>query len=68
MRSFFRAKIHRATITEADLHYEGSLTIDSELMEMADIADNTLRYTVAADLVSRAYQGMRKAIRGRVTG
>jgi flagellar basal-body rod protein FlgB len=33
--------------------------------EMADIADNTLRYTVAAELVSRAYQGMRDAIRGR---
>ena len=39
MRSFFRAKIHRATITEADLHYEGSLTIDRELMELADIAE-----------------------------
>lgn len=39
MRSFFRAKIHRATITEADLHYEGSLTIDPELMALADIAE-----------------------------
>lgn len=36
--------------------------------EMADIADNTLRYTVAAELVRRAYQGMRNAIRGRAVG
>jgi flagellar basal-body rod protein FlgB len=34
--------------------------------EMADIAANTMRYTVSADLVSRAYSGLRKAIRGRV--
>lgn len=32
-----RGKIHRATITEADLNYEGSLTIDSELMRAAGI-------------------------------
>ncbi|MGQ0720037.1 MAG: flagellar basal body rod protein FlgB [Candidatus Eiseniibacteriota bacterium] len=36
--------------------------------EMADVAHNTLRYTVAADLVSRAYRGMRDAIRGRSVG
>ncbi len=35
--------------------------------EMADIAANTLRYTVSVDLVSRTYAGMRKAIRGRIT-
>ncbi len=33
--------------------------------EMADIAANTLRYTVSAELVSRAYAGIAKAIRGR---
>jgi len=32
-----KSKIHRATITEADLNYEGSLTIDSRLMEAADL-------------------------------
>lgn len=36
-RIMFKAKIHRATITEANLNYEGSLTIDSDLMEAADI-------------------------------
>jgi aspartate 1-decarboxylase len=32
-----RGKIHRATVTGADLHYEGSVTIDSDLMARADI-------------------------------
>lgn len=34
-----RAKIHRATVTDADLHYEGSLTLPPELMEAADIKE-----------------------------
>ena len=38
MRSFFRSKIHRATVTHADLRYEGSLSIDRSLMDAADIA------------------------------
>jgi aspartate 1-decarboxylase len=33
------AKIHRATVTQADLHYVGSLTIDAELMAAADIVE-----------------------------
>jgi aspartate 1-decarboxylase len=37
MRILLKSKIHRATITEADLNYEGSITIDSALMESADI-------------------------------
>ena len=36
-RIMFKSKIHRATITEANLYYEGSFTIDEELMEEADI-------------------------------
>ena len=32
-----RAKIHRATVTDADLHYEGSLTIDRDLLDAADL-------------------------------
>jgi len=35
--SAFKSKIHRATVTEANLHYEGSVTIDADLMEAADI-------------------------------
>jgi aspartate 1-decarboxylase len=39
-RTLMHAKIHRATVTRADLHYVGSLTIDSELMAVADIVEN----------------------------
>ncbi len=37
MRCMLKGKIHRATVTGADLHYEGSVTIDRVLMEAADI-------------------------------
>jgi aspartate 1-decarboxylase len=37
MRKMLRGKIHRATITGADLHYEGSVTIDADLMKAAGI-------------------------------
>jgi aspartate 1-decarboxylase len=36
----FNGKIHRAVITHADLDYEGSVTIDEELLEAADILPN----------------------------
>jgi aspartate 1-decarboxylase len=36
-RTMIRAKIHRATVTDADLHYEGSLTIDRDLLDAADL-------------------------------
>jgi aspartate 1-decarboxylase len=36
-RHMLKSKIHRATITEADLNYEGSLTIDKELMDAVDL-------------------------------
>ena len=36
-RFLFKSKIHRATVTDADLDYEGSVTIDSELMRAANI-------------------------------
>lgn len=35
-----KSKIHRARVTEADLNYVGSVTIDSELLEAADILPN----------------------------
>ena len=37
-RTFLKAKIHGATITEANLNYEGSLTVDTELLKAAGIA------------------------------
>jgi len=36
----FKSKIHRATITQADLDYEGSVSIDEELMELAQINEH----------------------------
>ena len=39
-KQMFLSKIHRATITHADLEYEGSVTIDVDLMEAADILEH----------------------------
>jgi aspartate 1-decarboxylase len=36
-RIMCKSKIHRATVTDANLHYEGSITIDADLLEAADI-------------------------------
>lgn len=36
-RTFLKSKLHRATVTRADLDYEGSISIDSELLKAADI-------------------------------
>ncbi len=38
-RTFFKAKIHRATVTHADLDYEGSVTIDEDLLEASGILE-----------------------------
>lgn len=38
-RVMLRAKLHRATVTEADLHYEGSCAIDASLLEAADMRE-----------------------------
>ena len=61
-RTMLKSKIHRATVTDCDLHYVGSITIDPELLEAADIrefeqvavvdVDNGARfetYTIAGD-------------------
>jgi aspartate 1-decarboxylase len=37
LRPFLRAKIHRARVTRCDLDYEGSITIDRDLLEAADL-------------------------------
>jgi aspartate 1-decarboxylase len=36
-RTMLKSKIHRATVTDCDLHYVGSITIDPDLLEAADI-------------------------------
>ncbi|MDQ3246447.1 MAG: aspartate 1-decarboxylase [Pseudomonadota bacterium] len=39
MRVMMKSKIHRATVTQADLHYVGSVAIDRDLMEAADLLE-----------------------------
>lgn len=38
-RTILKSKIHRAHVTEANLYYEGSITIDANLMEASDIVE-----------------------------
>jgi len=42
LRTMFHAKIHRATVTEADLHYVGSVTVDQDLLDAAGILPGEL--------------------------
>ena len=39
-RLMLKSKIHRATVTDCDLHYVGSITIDPDLLEAADILEH----------------------------
>ncbi|WP_049568689.1 aspartate 1-decarboxylase [Streptomyces sp. SBT349] len=39
-RRFLKSKLHRATVTEADLNYVGSISLDPHLMSLSDIAEN----------------------------
>ncbi|MDD5120884.1 MAG: aspartate 1-decarboxylase [Candidatus Omnitrophica bacterium] len=39
-RTMLKSKIHRATVTEANLYYEGSITLDEDLIRAADILEN----------------------------
>jgi aspartate 1-decarboxylase len=44
-----KSKIHRATVTDCDLHYVGSITIDPELLEAADILEHEQVHVVDVD-------------------
>lgn len=39
-RTMMKSKIHRATVTQADLHYVGSVTVDEDLLDAADLLPN----------------------------
>jgi len=60
-RLMFKSKIHRATVTEANLDYEGSISIDRELMRAADILPNeqvhVVNVTNGERLVTYAIEG-----------
>jgi len=63
LRTMLKSKIHRATVTEADLHYVGSVTIDADLMDAADLLEGEqvtiVDVTNGARLVTYAITGKR---------
>ncbi|PSK98141.1 L-aspartate 1-decarboxylase [Murinocardiopsis flavida] len=62
-RTLINGKIHRATVTRADLHYVGSITLDADLMAAADLVDGEQVHVVDIDngnrLVTYAITGER---------
>ena len=48
-RTMLKSKIHRARITGSDLHYVGSITIDSDLLEAADVLEHELVHVLDVD-------------------
>jgi len=48
-RVMLKSKIHRATVTGSDLHYVGSITIDADLLEAADIREHEQVHVVDVD-------------------
>lgn len=62
-RTMLKSKIHRATVTDANLHYVGSVTIDADLMDAADLIEGEQVTIVDVDngqrLVTYAITGRR---------
>jgi len=48
-RQMLKSKIHRARITDSDLHYVGSITVDPDLLEAADILEHELVHVLDVD-------------------
>ncbi|HEY8866034.1 MAG TPA: aspartate 1-decarboxylase [Solirubrobacteraceae bacterium] len=48
-RVMLKSKIHRATVTDCDLHYVGSITVDAELLEAANIREHEQVHVVDID-------------------
>jgi aspartate 1-decarboxylase len=48
-RTMLKSKIHRATVTGSDLHYVGSITIDQDLLDAADIREHEQVHVVDVD-------------------
>jgi aspartate 1-decarboxylase len=49
IRTMMKSKIHRATVTQADLHYVGSVTVDEDLLDAADLLPGELVHIVDID-------------------
>src|SRR5688572_32018268 len=48
-RTMLKSKIHRATVSDCDLHYVGSITIDPDLLEASDILEHEQVHVVDVD-------------------
>ena len=48
-RTMLKSKIHRATVTGSDLHYVGSITVDADLLDAADILEHELVHVLDVD-------------------
>ena len=61
--TLLKSKLHRATVTQADLHYEGSITIDADLLAKADILPyeqvDVLNINTGARFTTYAIEGKR---------
>jgi aspartate 1-decarboxylase len=63
-RTMLKSKIHRARVTQADLHYVGSITIDEDLMDAADLLPGEQVHVVDIDNGARLETYVIKGARG----
>lgn len=72
LRTLLKSKIHRATVTDADLHYVGSITLDAALMDAADLLPHELVHvldvTNGARLETYVLEGARGSGEVRING
>src|SRR5688572_26555989 len=52
-RTLLKSKLHRATVTGSDLNYVGSITIDADLLDLADVVENEQVHVVDVNNGSR---------------
>ncbi len=71
-RVMLKSKIHRATVSDCDLHYVGSITVDPDLLEAADILEHEQVHVVDVDngarFVTYAIRGTRGSGDMKVNG
>jgi aspartate 1-decarboxylase len=65
-RTMMKSKIHRATVTGADLNYVGSITLDPRLMELADLLEHELVHVLDIDNGARFETYVMRGGRGDV--
>ncbi len=65
MRTMLKSKIHRARVTDANLHYEGSVTVDADLMEAADLLPYEQVHLLNIDTGARLQTYVIEGERGR---